>query len=47
MIAAGTMIQMAAQGRSAAALDGAQHLQVLIAQPGAVLCNEAITMRAQ
>jgi hypothetical protein len=41
------MIEMAAQSRRAAALKGAQHFQLLIAEPGAVLCNETITVRAQ
>ena len=47
MTATGTLIQMAAQSRRAAALNGAQHLQLLIAEPGAVVCNEAITVRAK
>jgi hypothetical protein len=47
MTAPGTMIEMAAQSRRAAALKGAQHFQLLIAEPGAVLCNETITVRAQ
>ena len=47
MAALRTVIEMAAQSRSAAALNGAQHFQLLIAEPGAVLCNEAITVRAK
>jgi len=47
MIAAGTLIEMAAQSRRAAALNGTQYLQLLIAEPRAVLCNEAITLCAK
>jgi hypothetical protein len=47
MTAPGTLIQMAAQSRRAAALNGAQHFQLLIAEPGSVLGNEAITVRAK
>ena len=47
MTAPGTVIEMAAQSWRAAALNGAQHFQLLIAEPGAVLCNEAITLRAK
>ena len=47
MTAPGTLIQMAAQSRRAAALNGAQHFQLLIAEPGSVLGNEAITLRAK
>ena len=47
MIATGTVIQMAAQALRAAALDSGQHLQVLEAQPGAILFNKAITMCAK
>jgi hypothetical protein len=43
----GTLIQMAAQSRRAAALNGAQHFQLLIAKPGSVLGNKAITLRAK
>jgi hypothetical protein len=38
---------MAAQGCGATALYGAQHLQVLEAQPAAVLFDKAITVCAQ
>jgi len=38
---------MAAQSRRAATLNGAQHFQLLIAKPGPVLGNEAITMRVK
>ena len=47
MTAPGTLIEMAAQSRRAAALDGAQHFQLLIAEPGSVLSNEAIAVRAE
>jgi hypothetical protein len=47
MTAPGTLIEMAAQSWRAAALNGAQHFQLLIAEPGSVLCNEAITVRAK
>jgi hypothetical protein len=47
MTAPGTLIEMAAQSWRTAALNGAQHFQLLIAEPGAVLCNEAITLRAK
>ena len=47
MTAPGTLIQMPAQSRRAAALHGAQHFQLLIAEPGSVLGNEAITVRAK
>jgi hypothetical protein len=47
MTAPGTVIDMSAQSRRAAALNGAQHFKLLIAEPGAVLCNEAITVRAK
>jgi hypothetical protein len=40
------MIQMANQRCSATTLNSAQHLQVLKAQPGAVLFDEAITVCA-
>ena len=42
IIAPGTLVEMAAQSRRAAALNGAQHFQLLIAEPGAILSNEAI-----
>jgi hypothetical protein len=47
MTAPGTPIQMAAQSRRAAALNGAQHFQLLIAEPGSVFGNKAITVRAK
>jgi hypothetical protein len=47
MTAPGTVIEMSAQSRGAAALNSAQHFQLLIAEPRAVLCNEAITVRAK
>ena len=47
MTAPGTVIEMAAQSRRAAALNGAQHFQLLIAEPGPVLGNKAITVRAK
>jgi hypothetical protein len=47
MTARRALIQMAAQSWGAAALDGAQHFQLLIAEPGSVLGNEAITVRAK
>ena len=47
MPALGTMIEMAAQSRRAAALNGAPHFQLLIAKPGSVFGNKAITLRAE
>jgi hypothetical protein len=47
LTAPGTLIQMAAQSRRAAALNGAQHFQLLIAEPRPVLGNQAITLRAK
>jgi hypothetical protein len=47
MTAPGTLIQMAAQSRRAAALNSTQHFQLLIAEPGSVLGNKAITVRAK
>ena len=46
MTAPGTMIEMAAQSWSPAALNRPQHFQLLIAQPSAVRCNEAVPMSA-
>jgi hypothetical protein len=45
--ASGTVIEVAAQSRRAAALNGAQHFQLLVAEPRSVLGNEAITVRAK
>ncbi len=42
-----TVIEMTAQRGGAAAPDSAQHLQMLIAEPGAVLFYETITVRAK
>ena len=47
MTAPGALIEMAAQSWSTAALNGAQHFQLLIAEPGSVLGNKAITLRAK
>jgi hypothetical protein len=47
MIAPGTVIEMAAQSWRTAALNSTQYFQLLIAEPGAVLCNEAITLCAK
>lgn len=47
MTAPGTVIEMTAQSWRAAALNGTQYFQLLIAEPGAVLHNEAITVRAK
>jgi hypothetical protein len=47
MTAPGTVIEMAAQSRRAATLNSAQHFQLLIAEPGAVLLNKTITVRAK
>src|SRR5436305_6682426 len=47
MTASRTLIQMAAQSRRAAALDGAQHVQLLVAEPGSVLGNKAVPVRAK
>ena len=47
MTAGRTLIQMAAQSRRAAVLNGAQHFQLLIAEPGAVLLNKTIPVRAE
>ena len=41
MAAARALIQMAAQRRRAAALDGSQHTEMLPGQSGSVLLNEA------
>jgi hypothetical protein len=42
MAAARTLIQMAAERSSAAALDGSQHTEMLPAQPGSILLDEAL-----
>src|ERR1700689_529249 len=42
--AAGTIIDMSAQSRSAALSDGAQHLQLLIAEMLAVLVHESTAL---
>jgi hypothetical protein len=47
MTASGTVIEMAAQSRGAAALNSAQHSQLLIAEPRSVLGNEVITVHAK
>ena len=47
MTASGAVIEMAAQSRRTAALNGAQHFQLLIAEPGSVLGNKAITVSAK
>jgi hypothetical protein len=45
MTASGTVIEMTAQSRRAAALNGAQHFQLLIAEPRPVLGNKGIPVR--
>jgi hypothetical protein len=47
MTAPGAVIERAAQSRRTAALNGAQHFQLLIAEPESVLGNEAVTLRAK
>jgi len=42
MTAPGALIEMAAQSWSTAALNGAQHFQLLIAEPGAVRRDKAV-----
>ena len=41
MAAARTLIQMAAERSTAATLDGSQHTEMLPAQPGSILLDEA------
>jgi hypothetical protein len=47
VIAMGTVVDMTAQRGSAAAPDSAEHLQMLEAEPGAVLFYKPITVRAE
>jgi len=41
-----TAIQVATERRRAAVLDGDQHAELQPRQPGPVLCDEAVAMRA-
>lgn len=47
MAASRTVIDMAAQRGRAATLDGAQHFQLLIAQPGSIPFDEALALRVE
>src|SRR5215813_11710040 len=44
MATAGTAIQVATEGRGAAALDGAQHFELLPRQPGTVVLDEVLAV---